>query len=510
MKRLFALALALCLIFTLSACGQKPAAPASDTSSSSAPAAAPAEDNPYAEHVKLVMCFLSDGNNSDELKRIQDAINEILVAKFNTEVQLVEIGLGDYTEKMNLMLSTGEQVDLLQGFFAYDTYVANGYYQPLDNYIDNILAPAVEILGDYSTMGYSGGHYWGLTPLADKASGEGYVFIKEYLDACGVDYNNICGYEELGNLLYALKAVKPEIAPISGPLSPLFVYGDKGSMLDKLGSEDLLGVLLDPVNSTKVSNLYEDERFTKTCEYAYQWAKDGLIIYEGGTDHMGLVRGGLAMGTQYVWTPKAAAEASSTSGFEMAFVNPSKCPAISTTGNYFTWSISASCEYPERAALVLNEFYVNKELSNIFAWGIEGTDYEIVDENLGSGVIKYPDGKDSATIGYFQFCKFGFPNNFNQYVMEGTDPYQWQTMDEFNRSSDVSKAMGFSFDVTNVSDEIAACSNVVSEYSYPLLTGQLDPAIYIPEFQQKLVEAGINDIIAEKQAQLDAWVAANS
>ena len=138
-------------------------------------------------------------------------------------------------------------------------------------------------------------------------------------------------------------------------------------MLDKLGSEDLLGVLLDPVNSTKVSNLYEDERFTKTCEYAYQWAKDGLIIYEGGTDHMGLVRGGLAMGTQYVWTPKAAAEASSTSGFEMAFVNPSKCPAISTTGNYFTWSISATCEHPDRAALVLNEFYVNKELSNIFA-----------------------------------------------------------------------------------------------------------------------------------------------
>jgi putative aldouronate transport system substrate-binding protein len=112
-------------------------------------------------------------------------------------------------------------------------------------------------------------------------------------------------------------------------------------------------------------------------------------------------------------------------------------------------------------------------------------------------------------VGYLQFCKFGFPNNFNQFVMEGTDPDMWANMDEFNRSSDVSLALGFSFDVTPVADQVAACTNIVSEYSFPLLTGQLDPATALPEFQQKLIDAGINDIIAEKQAQLDAWVAAN-
>lgn len=501
-RKILALILALASLLAFTACGAK-----QETTADVAPEKA--EENPYAEKVELTMCFLSNVNNADELQRVQDAINAILLEKFNTEVKFVEIGLGDYVDKMNLMLSTGEQVDILQGFFAFDSYVANGYFYPLDEYMDNILAPTVELLGDYSTMAYSGGHYWGLTPLKDIAQGEGYVFLKENVDACGVDINNICGYEDLGRLLYALKETNPDMAPISGPLSPLFVYGESGSMLDKLGSEELLGVLLDPTNSTKVSNLYEDERFTKTCEYAYQWAKDGLIIFEGGTDHIGLVRGGLAMGTQYVWTPKAANEASSSVGKEMVFVNPSKCAALSTTSNFFTWCIGAGCEHPDRAALVLNEFFTNKEISNLFAWGIEGEDYEIVDANLGSGVIKYPEGKDASSVGYLQFCKFGFPNNFNQYVMEGTDPDMWVNMDKFNRDSDVSLALGFSFDVTPVANQVAACTNVVNEYSFPLLTGQLDPATALPEFQQKLVEAGINDIIAEKQAQLDAWIAAN-
>lgn len=501
-KRIIAFLIVAAMVFTLTGCGaDKPVdstTPGDDA------------DNPYAEKVELTMCFLSEVNNTEELKRVQDAINEILLEKFNAEVTLVEIGLGDYVEKMNLMLATGKQVDILQGYTAFDTYVANGYFYPLDEYIDNILAPTVELLGEYSTMAYSDGHYWGLPSLKDIAQGQGYVFLKENVDACGIDINNVCGYEEFGELLYALKETNPDMAPLSGPLSPLFVYGESGSMLDKLGSEELLGVLLDPTNSTTVSNLYEDERFTKTCEYAYKWAKDGLIIYEGGTDHIGLVRGGLAMGTQYVWTPKAATEASSTVGKEMVFVNPSKCAALSTTSNYFTWCIGAGCEDPERAALVLNEFFTNKELSNLLAWGIEGEDYVIVDENSGSGVIAYPEGKDASTVGYSQFCKFGFPNNFNQYVMEGTDPDLWANMDEFNRSSEVSMALGFSFDVTPVADQIAACTNVVNEYSFPLLTGQLNPSTALPEFQQKLADAGINEIIAEKQAQLDAWLASNA
>ena len=36
--------------------------------------------------------------------------------------------------------------------------------------------------------------------------------------------------------------------------------------------------------------------------------------------------------------------------------------------------------------------------------------------------------------------------------------------------------------------------------------GDVDPASYLPEFQVALEAAGINDILADYQAQVDAWV----
>jgi putative aldouronate transport system substrate-binding protein len=487
-------AVLLCMVMLVITCA------ASATSAASTP--------DHTKKVELTVCFLSTGNKTDELQRITDAVNKILLEKYNAEVNLVEIGLEDYVSKMNLMLATGEKADILQGFLGYDTYVANGYFMPLDDY-EYLLEDSIALLGDYANMGRSNGHLWGLPAIKDIAQGEGYILRKDYVEETGIDVDSIVDYESFGNLLYKLKELHPELAPISGPLSALFVYGE-GEMIDKLGSDQLLGVLLEPTTSSKVENFYTSDRFVQTCEYAYQWAQDGLITYDGGTDYMGMVQGGRAMGTQYVWTPKAETEVSLTVGEDMIFVKPNQCNAIATTSNYFTWCISDYCEEPERACEVLNELFTNKEINNLLAWGIEGEDYVLVDADSGSGVIKFPEGKDSTTVGYYQFTKFGLPNNFQQYVLEGTDPELWQKMDTFNKEADISVALGFSFDVTAVANQIAACTNVVNEYNNALLTGQMDPSVKLAEFQQKLVDNGINDIISEKQAQLDAWLAGNS
>ena len=43
-----------------------------------------------------------------------------------------------------------------------------------------------------------------------------------------------------------------------------------------------------------------------------------------------------------------------------------------------------------------------------------------------------------------------------------------------------------------------------------LTAGATDPADRLPELLQRLENAGVNKIIEEKQAQVDAWRAANS
>ena len=68
-------------------------------------------------------------------------------------------------------------------------------------------------------------------------------------------------------------------------------------------------------------------------------------------------------------------------------------------------------------------------------------------------------------------------------------------------------AFGFSFDATQVANEITACTNVVNKYHKALVCGALDPETTLPQFNSELKDAGIDAIIEEKQAQLDAWLA---
>ena len=55
---------------------------------------------------------------------------------------------------------------------------------------------------------------------------------------------------------------------------------------------------------------------------------------------------------------------------------------------------------------------------------------------------------------------------------------------------------------------MGSVANVVAEYMLPLCTGVVDPDEKLPEFLQKLDDAGINDILDDANAQLDEFMAA--
>ena len=67
--------------------------------------------------------------------------------------------------------------------------------------------------------------------------------------------------------------------------------------------------------------------------------------------------------------------------------------------------------------------------------------------------------------------------------------------------------MGFTFDATPVADQITACSNVYAQYYLPLINGEMDIDEGIATIQKAMKDAGIDLIIAEKQRQLDAFLA---
>ena len=58
----------------------------------------------------------------------------------------------------------------------------------------------------------------------------------------------------------------------------------------------------------------------------------------------------------------------------------------------------------------------------------------------------------------------------------------------------------------NVTTETAAVQSVYDEYRMSLECGVLDPETALPEMNEKMYAAGLQNIIDEKQAQLDEWL----
>ena len=85
-------------------------------------------------------------------------------------------------------------------------------------------------------------------------------------------------------------------------------------------------------------------------------------------------------------------------------------------------------------------------------------------------------------------------------------PDAFEILKADNDRAKKSVALGFTFNLEPVADQYAACANVVAKYYNALLLDAVDIDETLPIFQKELHDNGIDDIIAEKQAQLDKWL----
>lgn len=516
-KKLFALLLVAAMIVSLSACGGDNGAGQSTPGSSAV--SAPAESSAAAESslsnedpVTLKMLLVSAGNGAAKDQQIQEAVNAILSEKLNATVEFVSVPFGDVPDKLNLMLSSGEQMDIFQCMGSYSTFYANDFLLDLTGYED-YYKDITDLAGTYMASGQIGGKQYGLPAIKDFALDYCFIFRQDIIEDCGINVDEIKDYDQLHDMLAAIKEKYPDLVPLMGGGG-----GNTGAVLDQLMNfedncwPDTLGgapaVLMNPTEDSTVTNYFESESYKMICDYAWQWKQEGLIGFDQMTDGANLLRGQLGAGTGSSYHPRTLTEnGKSRTGYDVVALR--KLPtanSVLTTSTYWNYCINSVSENPERALQVLNYMYTDKEINNLLAWGIEGEDYQMVSDE-GAGVIDYVEGQDDSNVAYYQWAKFSFTNNYLQYVMTGTDPNLWEEMDAFNTGADVSLALGFSFDSSKVSTQIAAVTNVVNQYDNALRCGDLDPAVEIPNFIAALKSAGVDDIITEKQSQLDAFMA---
>ncbi len=453
-----------------------------------------------------------------DMKQIEDEINKITEPKIGVRVHIEGISMANYNNQIGLMQSGGEQLDLMGFIGTYSPWLANNQLMCMDDYIDEYGAGIKEVVGEeFLKSTTSAGSLYAVPTYNGKAAVMNIVLRKDLIEELDLPVDQLKLAENLdeycenldliGEMFAKIKETHPElVCLVPTSTAPNSLSFTRVPFVDMLN--DSRGVLMPGEDST-VTNLYESEDYARLLQYAYEWNQAGYILEDATTTQEAAntyVQNGRTAGYFIVGEEGQAEQITTATGVEVEAVKLVQ-PFIATTDvNSLGFAISATSEHPVAAMKFLNEMYTNADIVNLLDWGIEGVHYEVKPD----GTVDFPEGVDANTTTYGLNMDWFFGNQFLSYIWgEGRDTSVYERLDANNKNAQCTPVMGFSYDSTKVSTQIASVSNVTSEYLPGLECGAVNPETELPKFIEALNSAGLQEIIAEKQAQLDAWKAEN-
>ncbi|MBN2878435.1 MAG: ABC transporter substrate-binding protein [Clostridia bacterium] len=508
-KTLF-LVLAIVAGMVLAACGT-PDSTASDTTS--------ADGKTQTETVsydKVVYAYATFNNTPTEeaLAEVEEAINVITREKIGVEVELMPIAIWDYSSQVSLALQGGEKIDVFQSLGDLNTAISTSMCLDITDMMGENAAESQELIGDDWLAATSfEGRIYGLPTYKPIALTPMFVYRQDIADELGLDMSKVNSTSDLTSILEQVKAAYPDMTPLAAVNTGNIGLGLTVENVDYLTDNyyEPKGVLMN--DELTVVDYYASDEFADLCSLARTWYTNDLVMKDAATTSSTaaeLMSAGNYFGYiasySYPEEDTAASLEAQCGGYDLGAKMIGSAFLDTTAINALTWMISSTSDVPESALKFLNMTFTDEEVCNLIIYGIEGRDYV----QNGDGTVSYPEGLDPATVPYTSQLSCGTLGNFFiMYPMGGTnvESLAWEL--EQNKNAKTSVAMGFTFDNSNVKTEYTAVTNVISQFLPGLICGSIDPETEIPVFLERLDEAGLGTIIAEKQTQLDAWVASN-
>ena len=541
MKKVLAVLLALALVFGLTACTGTPAetqgtqkeattkaaetqkaetekaetekadTEAAETEGGDTEPAPAGSDEAY--YCELILPVMQPIPAQEEIQRVEDAINDHILNDLgvtDVKMHLTFASLSDYQTNMSMDLAAGAVHDIILAF-PFNTWQANGYMTNLDPYLDNELAGAMGVLPkDWDLCGKVDGSIYAIPCYKGLSLSWKWFYDHAYVDGV-IDPSTVTDLDSLEDALTVLKEKYPDEHFIVFPnqLVTLENFVDHTSQIGTYTAT--VG------DDTTVVNYYATDAYKRGVERAYKWVQNGWCDPEGSNNTLGhdaLVLSGSAkgviMGHAYsIETCDAMfddnSKAHTENGIDFGCV---QIGISDMATNGLVYGVAYTSPNPAAAAKLMNIIWTDEFVASALIYGLEGVSYVWNEDHTS---IEWPEGLNMGTVPYSALYTCGaFGNQFLLYGMDSnTSESDKQFMKDLMDQSWYPRQFGFTPSTENVQTQVAAVANIVNQYNTTLTYGEEDPAEVLPEFLADLEAAGINDIVADYQAQLDAWLAEN-
>ncbi len=460
------------------------------------------DEDPYTVAIQIVTMPGTD--YSESLEAREEAINEITVPAINCKVDIQETWISELANTTSLGIAGSEKIDL----------VAVGTVQPLSsmvgsemlldmnegNLLQNRGSTLMELFADTMDAGNVSGKQLAVPARIYAATAKGIFYNKTMADAAGVTLGDHFTMDELEEALIQIHEYDPSVYPFyvgqgtSNYMYWLYPY-------ETFGSESSYGVVWDMENDPTIENLYASDEFSDYCLRMQRWNELGLMPGDStdtttAQDYFGSQQLFCVVGSV---TPDNKVTFSSDD-FELGYSIMTDAKLTNSDAVEYMWGIAANCERPDKAMDFLNYIYENPDVANILRYGVEGVNYE------------YEDGSDKVIVSNDTydpgFCYLG--NTADMLIQYPAGEDYVEQFEELQDSAEISPLLGYMFDDSDFQTESSVIDSTISQYLPQLqngMAGSEEATIaLIDEFVSSLEAAGINDVIAANQEQLDAYL----
>lgn len=459
------------------------------------------------EMTELLVVFPAPNASPPQLQQVEDAINEVVQETMDAKIKLQIIEWGPFSDQINLMLSSGEKLDIFFASSNIQNMANRGQLLQITDLVKTYAPETMDIMGGFMDACYFGGELYGFPTYRDLATQFGLVCRKDILEETGVNPEEIKSWDDVENLLAKVKELHPNMYPlIPADRKAGGLTNYNGGIFDIIDTSSGVGSYIDSDGDSEIICIYQTDEYMELAERAYEWNEKGYFMPDSTTSEalrQDLVRADSAFSFYGRVHPGTVTQETTNSGKEMVTI-PFSNRILTTSGvNFCQWILPTQCESPEKALAFLNLLYTNSEIQNLFKYGIEGVNYEVKDKE--KGIAGYPDGVDSSNVGWGNES-WMTGNASAGYIWETDSPDIWKEYDVYNNDAKESPLYGFVFDSSKVQNEIAAAQIVKDKYTSIIEAGLTDPKSTIEKLNNEMIEAGVQKIIDEMQKQVDEWL----
>ncbi|WP_336787740.1 ABC transporter substrate-binding protein [Paenibacillus sp. MMO-177] len=461
------------------------------------------------------LIYYTIGDPDKDLKMVNDKINEILAKKIGVTITYIKVGWQEYEERLNTLVSAGTPFDIA---FApeYANYAQRGAWLRLNDYLSKVGKDMYDAIDPIFWQGVrmDDGGIYGVPTNKELAVRDQWMYPDALVKKYRIDISKYTTLASLEPLLRMIKEKEPAYLPMELDKESQNFFALDGYEYVSDKTLPLMRNVLDP--DSPVVNIFETDEARKVLDLLRRYYVEGYINEDAAMrETEGLKRGALVFWKAAGGGPLAENSWSKDRGYKLVAypVTPALITTESIRGGIM--AVSAETKHPVEAVKFLNLLNTDPEVRNLFNFGIEGVHY-ILDRN-GQVVPIPPKDKNGNPIPDAQPSYGGVQyTQGNWFILktmggEYPDPLdKWNQFRASNKEAVVSNTLGFTPDLSRMPIQMQNIQMVWEKYFPSLMTGSVDVASVLPNFNQELRQAGIDEVRAEVQKQLDSWRAAHS